>query len=451
MIDFVNRHFILPAYMKWNNDDRLKLLKKYEKYQWASSDEICNRQFNDFLAILKYAYMHVPFYRKRFDSFQVHPEDIKNPDDTRNIPILTKKDLQENLDTLISDACPPSQRYKNASGGSTGHPTIFYGDKNCLSSKFAALMMSDKWTGCMIGEKRAYLWGADREVNRIRSMKEKFVQQFVYRIDMLNAFSMNEEDMEQFAKLLLVEKPRLIVAYANAIYRFAQFLKQKGISGIAPKGIVSSAETLNEVMRHTIQEVFNCKVLNRYGSREVALIASECDFQQGLHINTIGVYAELIPISSNDPELLSEIIITDLENHVMPLIRYNTGDTSAPINKMCECGRGLPLMGSVRGRSSDFIVHPNGKFIHGEYFSHIFYGVEGLVQFQIIQHSLNTIEVNLVINDMFSIATKTYIENKLSEALDETVQIKVSFVEAIAIPPSGKYRFAISYVLDNGK
>lgn len=449
MLDQLNRYLVFPAYMRWNKDDRISFMKKYEKTQWLSSDELCDRQFQGVQRIVRYAYDNVPFYRKRYDAVGITPEDIRTVEDIRLLPILKKKDLQGSLNDLRSTACPPEQGFLNASGGSTGQPTIFYGDHKSLSSKFGAFLMSDQWTGWNLGEKSAYLWGADRESNQFRSWKEQMVLGYIFRREMLNAFCMSEEDMVAFAKVMLKEKPTLVVAYANAVYQFAEFLKSRGISGICPKGIVSSAETLLEDRRKVVEEVFNCKVLNRYGSREMGLIASECECQQGLHVNTNGIYAELLPLDPDLPGTPSEIVVTDLENQVMPLIRYNTGDTCFEMKTGCACGRGFPLLGSIAGRTSDFIVHPNGNLIHGEYFSHAFYGLPGIVQFQVVQHCLESIDLNVVVNADFEHSNKVRIVGKVQEALGEAVQVNLAFVDSIETPASGKYRFAISHVLSN--
>lgn len=449
MLNAINRKLVFPAYMRWNHDDRLRLLKQRQIDQWKSEDELRSRQFRDFQAMLNYAYLHVPFYRQRFQALDFHPELIRKEDDLNLVPILSKKDLQENLEALLSDLCPPSQRYRDSSGGSTGHPTTFYGDLASCPGKEAAFLMTDQWTGWRLGEKSAYLWGADRDVNSLRGSRERLVLRFIYRRMLFNAFRMGEQEMTAFAATMAKDAPSLIVAYANAAYNFAQFLQRKGIDTIRPKGIVCSAETLTPPKRKLIEEVFGCKVLNRYGSREVGLMASECECQQGLHVNAAGVLLELLPMPGTPADAPHRVIVTDLQNHVMPFIRYDTGDTSLPPAGTCPCGRGLPLIGAVTGRTSDFIVHPDGRFIHGEYFSHAFYGVPGVVQFQIVQPSIDTLQIKIKTNESFSSPTKERIRAKLSEVLGGSVRIEISTVDCIEIPSSGKYRFAISHVYES--
>ena len=447
MLNIINRNIILPAYLRWKKDRRLERLKDIKKFQWLSNDEIADYQFKSFQSILNYAYMHVPFYRKKYKAHGVSPADIRTPTDIEKLPILTKKDVKENLTEMLSDAYSLERGYQDASGGSTGQPTIFWGDKSTVYMKFAAILLTDSWTGWRIGERSAYIWGADREVNRMRNLKEKIVQNYIFRRDMLNAFCITEEDMEGFSHKLLKEKPPLIVAYTNAIYSFAQYLNERSVEGILPKGIVCSAETLTEEKRKTIRETFHCKVLNRYGSREVGLIASECEAENGLHVNANDVYVELKPINSlNNTNNLGEVIVTDFNNYVMPFIRYNMGDLAVPLNRKCTCGRGLPMIGSINGRTSDFIVHPNGSLIHGEFFSHAFYGIRGITQYQIIQDNMDMLKINIVPNEFLTAEDNAKIKSRLQDILGEGLHLALFEVDTIPISESGKYRFAISNV-----
>jgi len=448
MISYLNRTFVYPAYMKWHNYNRLDMLKKTEEQQWDSMNDVLERQFQSLKIMLNYAYEHVKYYKKVFDEYQVRPNDIKTPDDVKKIPVLTKSDIQNNLESLLSDACPASSRYQDASGGSTGQPTIIYLDRNGLDRKFAAMLMSDKRTGWQVGEKVVYLWGADHEVNKLKRMKEKILHRFVFRDETLNAFALTEDVMAAFAKRLISSKPSLIVAYTNVAFLFANYLRRNNLTGICPKGIICSAETLTEEKRKFIEETFQCKVFNRYGSREVGLIASECDRQEGLHINADDIYLEIGPFSKlyNESRDTGEIIVTDLINKVMPLIRYNMGDVGKLGKSVCSCGRGHPLIQEIAGRTSDFIIHPDGRLIHGELFSHAFYGIKEVRQFQIIQNKLDVLEVKVVLSGYLEKSMQDLIVDKIQDTVGDTVRVELSNVDHIPIPPSGKFRFVISNV-----
>ena len=158
----------------------------------------------------------------------------------------------------------------------------------------------DRWSGWDLGDPFALIWGASRDLTGLRSVRKAFVNKWVFRVIPLDAFDMNESVMEQFVVQLETANPPMILGYANALFQFAKFLRQRHPNHrIRPKGIVSTAETLTAEARATLEEVFKCPVLNRYGSREVGLVASECAHQKGLHINMDNVVVEiLVPTAS---------------------------------------------------------------------------------------------------------------------------------------------------------
>lgn len=441
MFSALNRHIILPLYLKKQGDKRLERMVELKKLQWLSKDELEARQLNKVKDIVAYAYANVPFYQQRFQDIGFHPEDLKSFKDFHQLPTMNKQDIQQHLAELTSKTFTPDQLLKDSSGGSTGVPTIFYTDKNNRDLRRGAALMSDGWTGWQVGEKSSYLWGADRDTNVIKSIKDKIAHKFIHRTSLLNAFELDEATMRRHVETLNKEKPSLIIAYANVAFFFSKFILESGLSIPSPKGVVCSAETLTNEKRKIIEKAFGCKALNRYASREIGLIAAECSQQNGLHINTEDVYVE---IDNNGTNELGEIIVTDFNNHAMPFIRYQTGDVGVPSNETCPCGRGMPLLKEVKGRTSDFILHPDGHLIHGESFSHVFYGIAEIARFQVHQKDINTLDINLIKGEGYSADHHDMIKNKAKEIIGDSVHVTVNEVDEIPLPVSGKFKFAIS-------
>jgi phenylacetate-CoA ligase len=312
--------------------------------------------------------------------------------------------------------------------------------------------MFDKWTGWDIGQKVYYLWGADRDTNIKRRFKEAFIQKYVFRNIKMNAFDLSFEKMEKFARILEKAKPRLIISYANVAVEYAKYIKEKTSYKIQANAIITSAETLTNEKRTFIEEVFECKVYNRYGSREVGLIAAECSYQEGLHINSENVYVEIntFKAGSNHKDI-GEIIVTDLNNYAMPFIRYNMGDVGIKTEEACSCGRGLPLIKDIKGRSSDFIKTKVGKIIHGESFSHLFYGISGISKYQIIQKDYENIIISICSPVKISAALSDMIIIKMKNIIGNDINVSIERVNEIKTTANGKYRFAISEINDHTK
>ncbi len=447
LFEYINRNIIFPLYHKRHNDPRLKQLKYLEKNQYLPCEELAELSWSKFKLILEYAYEHTVYYKEVLDDLSKTPADFKSFDDIHIIPVLTKDILTERQDDLISDEYSKSNLLLDTSGGSTGKPTVFYKDLNRNNIRRADQIRHDRWSGWDIGKKYALLWGAPKDNSHYDNLKERIYFRYIERNIILDAFDITDEKYISFTGTLEKYKPSMILGYANLLYRYALFLNEKMPDHkIRPEGIVSSAETLTDEMRKVIENAFKCKVLNRYGSREVGLIASECKSQMGLHINIDNLYVEVV--DSNYMSLAADeegtILVTDYYNLGMPLIRYELGDVGIKSDKLCDCGRSLPLLKKVVGRKSDFFITKSGGMVHGEYFTHLFYGISAVKQFQIIQDSLDLIFINVVLTSETDLSDVVQsIKNKMGSEVD----VKINIMDKIMPSPSGKYLFTKSNVV----
>lgn len=149
----------------------------------------------------------------------------------------------------------------------------------------------------------------------------------------------------------------MILAYVQSIMEIVKYANLNHIEMYSPRGIMTSAGTLDEQMLEEIQKVFKCPVLNRYGSREMGDMACSCNKNEGLHINTFVSYIEVLDGNYESCNLDEEgqLIVSLLSDYSMPIIRYAIGDRGALSSKTCTCGRGLPMLKCVTGRIIDFL------------------------------------------------------------------------------------------------
>jgi len=353
------------------------------------------------------------------------------------------------MQDMISTEYSMSELVKDSSGGSTGEPTVYYKNVERHNLRRADQIRHDRWSGWDIGKRKALIWGAQRDLKAVQSFRENILATYIERQWELDAFEMSEAEMSRFTDQLEKLQPSMILGYANALQLYSVYLlEHKPNHSIKLDGIVSSAETLTEEKRKIIEKAFGCKVLNRYGSREVGLIASECKAQKGLHINAENIYLELVDANANHVKHGNgDIVVTDFWNFGMPLIRYKLGDVGTVSESHCSCGRGLPLLGSVAGRTGDFFVSQNGDKIHGEYFTHLFYELPQVKQFQMIQESLDLVVFNIV--ETSESKEQSYLDGifrKTKEILGENIKIEYHFVKEIEPTSTGKLLFTISKV-----
>jgi phenylacetate-CoA ligase len=256
---------------------------------------------------------------------------------------------------------------------------------------------------------------------------------------------MNIEHMDKYTKEINQYKPETIVSYVNPLYEVAKYINKKQVKVHSPISLLTGAEPLYEYQRQEIEQAFQSKVYNTYGCREFMLIAAECEKQSGLHINIDHLVVETL--NENRANITGEagdIVITDLMNYGMPLIRYVNGDRATISNSACDCGNPLPMIEKINGRKLDVIKTKNGQMIPGELFPHLFKEFEGLTKFQIKQSHIDSLDIYLVVNEKFRAEDKQAIIVEINKYSKDELAFNFHMVNDIPLTSSGKYRVTIS-------
>jgi phenylacetate-CoA ligase len=231
---------------------------------------------------------------------------------------------------------------------------------------------------------------------------------------------------------------------------FARFLRERGLAVHRPHSIVTSAEMLEADDRRLLEEVFGCPVFDRYGCREVSVIASECRAHAGLHVNAECLYVEVEnPDGSRAaPGETGAILVTDLLNRAMPLIRYRIGDLGALAEGDCPCGRGLPRLAALHGRSTDFLVGSDGRLVSGVFLAtYVVAHRPSLGQVQIRQDRTGAVLYRVRPgSDFDATADFAYLGAATRQHLGERAEAEFELVDALPAEPSGKFLFSRSTV-----
>ena len=384
--------------------------------------------------LIQHAYYTTPYYRELLKT--------DTPDITQ-IPPLEKRNIREDLERLCSERFTREQRIKNATGGSTGTPLTFYQDRNYWNQRNLSVYYFDRWAGWDLGEPQLIIWGAPADLKGDERWKQR-LNTFWRNQYWLNGFHLTDKEMQIAFERMNKCHPHTILAYPSSLYQFATFLYENGLTPRRQlKGIISSAEMLHPHYRALAEDVFETKVYNRYGGREVGLIAMECA-EGRMHINCRDIYLEID--SPNPYTQPGEILITQLNNYAMPFIRYRIGDIGILSDEMCPCGNQLPVLADLLGRTTATFRTRTGALVHGGYFTQQFYGIDGVSQFQIIQESLKHCVLKLVINERWTETARRYLVQSIQRVLGGDVVVTVEFVEEIPLPTSGKREFTISKV-----
>jgi phenylacetate-CoA ligase len=268
----------------------------------------------------------------------------------------------------------------------------------------------------------------------------------------LNSFRMTPIDMDRYVQAIVEFRPNAIWAYVDSIHEIARHVEHHGLKIHTPDAIFVTAGTLHPEVRSVIERVFGAPVLNQYGSREVGVIACECPHREGLHIFSFNHIVEVLDDSYAPtlPGEMGRIVITDLTNYSMPIIRFLIGDTAIPTDNPCSCGRPFPLLKTINGRITDHFLRRDGTIIHGEYFTHLFYHRKWIRKFKVIQEDYEHVRV-LIVPDRTppkpdKRAEKEDIYSKIRLLMGNDCLVDIEFVEMIESSASGKYLYTQSLV-----
>jgi phenylacetate-CoA ligase len=208
-----------------------------------------------------------------------------------------------------------------------------------------------------------------------------------------------------------------------------------------------TAERLYDEQRERIAAAFGCCVANGYGGRDCGFVAHECP-AGGMHISAEDIIVEIVDRQGNPVKTgqSGEIVVTHLATKDFPFIRYRTGDFGALDSSACACGRGLPLLKEIQGRSTDFIVAPDGTIMHGLALIYVIRDLPGIEAFKIVQESPHRIVVRVVPDSTYSDATARAIASGFRARVGESVDVVIEQVPSIPAERSGKYRYVVSHV-----
>jgi phenylacetate-CoA ligase len=447
MYSKIIKNVVFPIYqIRLPHDERYTTyMNLYNKTQWWSYSELEKFQLKRLKQLLKHAYDNVPFYHEMFKKLGFKPESFLNVKDLNKLPILTKEIVNKNFNTLYAKNYSKEKLIQSYTSGSTGTPMKFYINSRWQACNMAAAYRAWSWAGYEPGDKMLYLWGAHSDFSGTSKMDR--IRESLRRIKYLDAFNLTDENMARYTKVLNMFKPKIINTYASAIFLFSEYLKKEGIDFIHPKAILTTAEMLYAHQRKSIEITFNCKIFDYYSGRDTSLQAAECSEHNGYHMSIENAVVEFIKENNSvSPGETGKLILTDLCNYAMPLIRYEIGDLGSPSDEGCSCGRHLPLMKSIKGRIFDYIITPEGKQIPGEYFHCLIIdlNIQCIKEFQIVQKTINKLTVYILKNQNEKINDVDRFITQIQKDVGERVEIELLYVSSIKRTPSGKLRHVIS-------
>ncbi len=428
----------------------MKYLKELEKTQWWPRDKILELQNQRLRQLIRHAYNNVPYYRRIFEERALKPDDIASSRDLAKLPILTKELIRKNSDQLMARGFPAKEVVPGRTGGSTGEPLAFYSTREEQHNwAIANRRRTQNWWGYKIGDKRVEIMQRHPNTSVIEKLRQLFERRMVFEaIGISQKLPFLVKKLEEF-------QPEFMVSYPSFIYLLARFMESQGKPKFRLKAITTVSEQLYEFQKELFKKVFGCEVYSYYGSFEMHQIAVECSEHSGYHIAAESVIIEVVndegvPVSVGEE---GRIIITNLHNCAMPFIRYDIGDVGLLSSEICPCGRGLPLLARIVGRTTDFLITRNGNKIPSIAIPWEFLASEGVEQFQIVQESYGDMIVKIVLTETYQKEHVDQLSDRIMDQFGSMVgdgmNVTVEFVDQIPATRDGKRRVVVSNLPDS--
>ncbi|NVO08498.1 MAG: phenylacetate--CoA ligase family protein [Bacteroidales bacterium] len=422
--------------------DLAKRFNTYDRYKEYSStlnwsrDEILNYQNKKLKNLINQAYNNVSYYRNWMLNHNILPNEINKSEDLLKLPILDREIIREQGKNLVAKNKKNKDLHLGSSSGTTGIPINYYQDSQALSAGGAANYVLWLMSGWKLGQRNVHIWGNSSSIKRWKSISSRAKVKLMNQLNIPSTL-LNEEDIKEIAEKIIRFKPESLEGYPSAIYTLAKYFKQNNLSKLELKQVLTTAENLEEYQRIIIEEVF-APTGDFYGCGEVMGIATRPIGDNKYYVFEPHVIVETI---DSGIEGMKEVLVTDLDNEAMPMIRYKVGDLIDNLH-LPKSDSKYPFIffNKILGRNADIINLPNGKRFHPV---NIFGGTLFRKFPEISKHKViwNGKSLTLIfeVNGMFD-------DTQLKKQIDELLQcfdVPFSIEYTSALPPSsnGKYKY----------
>ena len=411
-----------------------KNLKNNRSSQWYNVQELRFLQQKKLFSILSHCNNHIPYYQNLFKDYSFNINGDLS-EELKKIPILTKQIIKQYLPYDLTDKSRKIYTIEKTSG-SSGEQGEFYLDRDAFSKIIAAQTLYWEWAGYSFGKKTIQT-GINPERGFKKQLKDKLLL-----IKYSDAFKIDKKTMLKTLNPFRNKKNIFFIGYPSSIYSFAKFAEEFGIDDLSFKSIISLGDKMFPHYRSLIEYVFKTEVFDTYGAAEGLMIAGECS-EHKYHVLSPHVHIEILDKNGKTvPDgTLGQVVVTSLDNYLMPLIRYKIGDLAIKSNQInsCKCGRNLPIIDKIIGRDTEVLYTPKSKILIVHFFTGIFEHFPEIKQFQVKQQTKGgRIQIRYIKGINFTKIILNDIRNKIYERAEENFPLYFSNVTEINPSPSGK-------------
>jgi len=423
-------------------------LSGQRRIPYASTEELCKLRNTRLQNIVNYAAKTVPYYQDLFKTIKIHPSEIRSVEDLEGLPLVEKEMLRKDPAYFISRSRKGMNAIPFLTSGSTGMPTKIYHDRYSLLANIASgereREVISKFCGRSFGYTIAFLFPPESTTKKVQELYRRWtfipIRPGQFELSLLSPV---EEVIESINRV----RPDALIGYASYLETLFRTLSSRRISIHSPKVVVSLAEAMTPEGKTLIEEEFGIPVISQYNAMEAFKIGFTCEKRKGFHLHEDLCHVQIV--GANGKKMTDgekgEIVISNLVNHGTVLLNYRLGDVGALSREKCPCGRTLPLLSELGGRTEDILLLPNGRFIHPRAIWGAIKHAEGVLRYQFIQHEPKRFELRLVTvdKDTYLRIVDTILDG-LKNILGTSVMIESQYVAEIKPQEGGKFRPVLS-------
>tara|TARA_R110001583_G_scaffold143203_1_gene295305 strand:+ start:14041 stop:15456 length:1416 start_codon:yes stop_codon:yes gene_type:complete len=431
---------LFPLHERLKQHHSTSLLQQLESSQWLPSNKLLELQNKNLSRFVQHLINNNSYYSEMFSSLGLNPSDIQSVADLNRLPLLSKKEIRDHQQALKCEHNGKLIKYNT--GGSSGEPLIFYMSMDRVSHDVAAKWRATRWWNVDIGDTEAVIWGSPIELGKQDRIKQ--VRDWLLRSHLIPAFDLRPESINSYLKQLQKLRPKMVFGYPSVIEQLTLAAEQQDITlnRLGTEVVFTTSEMLYDHQRQQIEKAFNAPVANGYGARDAGFIAHQCP-AGSLHISAEHIIVEIIdehgePCAAGNE---GEIVITHLATSGFPFVRYQTGDMGTLSPTPCSCGRGLPVLQEVQGRSTDFITATDGAKVHALALIYILREIPSIEQFKVIQLGSHQTEIQIRANSQFEDSALQVIKTAMKQRLGQDMQVDVVKVNHFPVTKNGKFRY----------
>ena len=410
-------------FRRYGDYSSVRRMYSFEKFTQMSGDQLEDYQVERLNELFRHAHQKCKFYGGRL------PSEIKSLDDLGAIPVLTKADVQANLQQMIAHGYPRRHLFWSQSSGSTGTPINYCNGREGIRARFAVLDDFYELGGVSYGDRRARISGV--QVAPVNSNQPPF---WIYnRVDnqlQFSAYHLSQETAPYYFKALNEFEPEYITGYTHAIYLLASYIISHDYLSTPVKAVFPDSENLLPEYRPVIEKAFQAPCYDCYGIGETTGGAFQCSAGQYAEISLV-CKLEILDNDDNPvkPGETGRIIMTDFTNYGCPFIRYDTGDL-ATLTDGCSCRWSHALhISDLVGRLDDMILTPKGRWVGR--LSHVTKPGIGIRESQIVQKRLDLIQINVVAAENFDPESMKKVVRAAHDYIGDDVEVTWQLVNDI--------------------